>query len=99
MDENEDVIEITYCAESGYLDQATKLSDGIKKKINADVILTERHGGTYEVCLNNNIIYTNAGLSGPLPGTEEIVEAIIKTKLLAILMGQDDTGSCGCGCG
>ena len=98
MDYKEAVIEITYCVESGFLDKAVSLAEGIKKKINAEVILLEGHAGIYEVVLNSEIIYTNAGIGGPLPSTEEIVEAIINKRLMEILMGQDGTGGCSCGC-
>ena len=80
------------------MDKAASLAEGIKKKINADVTLIEGHGGIYEVVLNSNVIYTNAGVCGNLPETEEVVQAIIKNKLLEILMEQDDNGGCSCGC-
>ena len=98
MENTEDVIEITYCAESGFLTNAASLVEGIKQKISAEVVLIEGHAGIYEVVLNGKIIYTNAGVCGPLPEMEDVVQAIIKNKLLEILMGQDNSGGCSCGC-
>jgi len=98
MENTEDVIEITYCAESGFLTNAASLAEGIKQKISAEVVLIEGHAGIYEVVLNNEIIYTHAGIRGPLPSTEEVVEAIINKRLMEILMGQDNSGGCSCGC-
>lgn len=97
MEENQDVIEIIYCEESGFLGKATALAEGIKNKINADVILAGGHRGIFEVWLNGIMIYTNAASSSPLPDMEEIVQALIRAKLMAILMESEESGGCDCG--
>jgi len=52
---------------------ASSLAADIEKVFGLSTVLKEGHGGVFEVTINGQVVYTNAGVCGRLPETEEIM--------------------------
>ena len=94
MSDIQDTIQITYCFEWGFLNQATGLAAAIEQEFGLKATLKEGHGGIFEVTLNNNIIYTNKNQCGQLPTLVEIFSKIYKGATAKNKAGNDPSEEC-----
>ena len=92
--DDEKNIQITYCAEWGYLNQATGLAAAIEQQFGLKPTLKEGHGGIFEVTLNNDIIYNNKNQCGRLPTLGEIFSRIYKGATNKNNAENDPSGEC-----
>jgi len=73
-----DILEIIYCAESGFFAHAAGLAKRIERKFNIRANLVEGHDGIWEVRMNRRIVHSNRRACGSMASGDRILREIAK---------------------